>query len=286
MKIHAFKVEKNDGSDDLNDVLKAIDAEQDLEKRMRLISQSEVRVDSIEYNGGLWYLDFVKFRATQGPGKARRKAQVEGFAFAKGESFGEETAAMYDPHTGYMLVQYNHAGVRGGTIERYLSEYEERSNNVYTFCPKFDTDTERRLLKKAIKKKLSFKIDVTEMDAEDIKRGVALSDAVALGRDCEAGMVTIELAAGGDKRNGLRGTVAAKLTALKDLASRNPAAVKSLKVSGKNDVDDAVEVLDLLKQRLYIQFDDIRPGADLRLPLAERWKGLDRARNGWKKLLK
>jgi len=285
MKIHAFKVEVGQKSAPLEDTLNLIKSEADLSRRVRLISQSETRAEWLEKRDGLWYLDFVKFRTTQGPGKAKRRGIVEGFTFAQGESFGEETAALYDPKTGFILVQYNHSGIRAGAIAQYLSEFNGAATNDYNFLPKFDPETERRLVRKTIKKRLLFKIDVNEMDAEDIKQGVALADAVALGRSSAAGQVEIELTATGGGQ-GLGAKVGDILTAVQNLYARNPAAVKSLKVAGKIDADDALEVLDLLKQRLYVQLDDIRPGADLRLPLSERWKGLDRAKNAWKRYLK
>lgn len=286
MKIHAFKVEAEDQSAALEDVLALVAAEKKLNKRIRLVAKAEIRIDAIVKKDGLWYMEFAKFRATQGPGRGKKNARVEGFNFKKGETFAEETCALYDPATGYILIQYNHSGVRSGAICNYLSDYDQSARNVYTFNPKFDPDTERRLLKKAIKKRLMFKLDVSAMTAEDIKRGVALRDAVALGQKCEAGIIDIELSAGGDKTNGLRGTVYEVMGSLRDLWQRNPEAVRSLRVAGKTDEDDAIEVLDLLTQRLYVELEDIKPGLDLRLPLEDRWRGLSRARNSWKNILK
>lgn len=285
MKIHAFKVNKEDGSADLVDVLRLVHAESKLDKRIRLINRAELRIDSIELRDGVWLIDFVKFRQTQGPGRGKKKAKTEGFEFKRGESFAEETAALYDPSTKYMLVQYNHSGVRAGSIAQYLSDYDGSAANVYNLDPKYDPDTERKLQKKAIKKSLSFRIDVTQMSAQDLKNGVALEQAIAFGRDCSAGQITVELSAGGTRDNGLKGKIGATLNALQKLAGNNPAAVQSVKLGGKESADDAVEVLDLLTERLHVELSDIKPGLDLRLPLDDRWKGLLRAKNGWKKVL-
>lgn len=285
MKIHAFKVNKEDKTADLVDVLKLINAEKRLDKRIRLINRAELRVDSIELRDGVWLLDFVKFRQTQGPGRGKKKAKTEGFDFKRGESFAEETAALYDPATNYILIQYNHSGVRAGSIAQYLSDYDGTSANIYSLDPKYDPDTERKLQQKAIKKSLSFRIDVTQMSAQDLKNGVALEKAIGFGRDCSAGQITVELSAGGARDNGLKGKVNATLKALRSLAGDNPAAVQSVKIGGKASEDDAVEVLDLLTERLHVELTDIKPGPDLRLPLDDRWKGILRARNSWKKVL-
>lgn len=149
MKIHAFKVTKEDKTADLADVLKLVHAEKKLDKRIRLINRAELRIDSIELRDGVWFLDFVKFRQTQGPGRGKKKAKTEGFEFKRGESFAEETAALYDPATNYMLVQYNHSGVRAGSIAQYLSDYDGASANIYSLNPKYDPETERKLQQKA-----------------------------------------------------------------------------------------------------------------------------------------
>lgn len=286
MKIHAFKVKKEDGSAELVDVLKQIGAEAKLEKRIRIVNRAELRIDSIELRDGVWFMDFVKFRQTQGPGRGKKKAKTEGFEFKRGESFAEETAALFDPASGYILVQYNHSGVRAGSISQYLSDYDGAATNIYNLDIKYDPETERKLQQKAIKKSLSFRIDVTQMTAQDLKDGVPLEQAIALGRDCSAGQISVELAAGGTRDNGLKGKIAATLQALQKIAGNNPSAIQSVKVGGKASADDAIEVLDLLTQRLSVEFSDIKPGIDLRLPLEDRWKGLTRARNGWIKVLK
>lgn len=283
MKIHAFKVEPLGNSQSLEDVLKEIRGDK-IDARVRLVNSSEVRIDSIDERDGVWLMDFAKFRQTQGPGKGSRKSKVVGFDFKKGETFAEETAALFDPGTGYILIQYNHSGVRAGAISQYFSEYCQVATNDYSFKPRFDPDTERRLLKKAIKRNFSFRIDVTEMSEQDLKRGVALKDAINLGKGCSAGLVNVILAAGGPKDHGLGGAFTDMLQAVRELAANNPPAVKSVKISGKENEDAAVEVLDLLVQRLCVDL-DIKPGMDLRLPLEERWKGLFRARAGWKGVL-
>lgn len=283
MKIHAFKVDASENSQKLEDVLKGIQKDK-IGARVRLVNGSEVRVDSIDQRGGVWLMDFVKFRQTQGPGKGSRNSKVVGFEFKKGESFAEETAALFDPANGYLLIQYNHSGIRAGAISQYLGEYYQAANNIYDLKPKFDPDVERKLLKKVIKKSFSFRIDVTEMTEQDLKRGVALKDAINLGKGSSAGLVTVALAAGGTKDNGLGGKIVEMLQAVRELAALNPPAVKSVKIAGKENEDAATEVLDLLVQRLSVDL-DIKPGPDLRLPLEDRWKGLLRARASWREIL-
>lgn len=286
MKVHAFKVELSEGSASLEDVLQQIADEPSLRGRIRLVNQIELRAESIDQQDGLWLLDFVRIRTNHGPGKVGRDSEVEGFDFEDEEGFGEETAALYVPDTGYMLIQYNHFGVRAGAISDYLSAYDGTESNLYTFKPKFDEDVERRLLNQGITKKIRFSLDVSRMSAQDRQRGRALSEAIEYGRNNGADKVKMEISVQGERGRGLAQGALESLTALRNIVGQNPDAVKKLEVAGKENEESVTEVLDLLGHRLSIEFNDMAVGNDLRYPRDERWNALIRARNGWSRILR
>jgi len=286
MKVHAFKVELSDGSSSLEDVLQQIAGEVRLRERIRLVNQIELRAESIDQQDGLWLLDFVRIRTNHGPGKVGRDTEVEGFDFEDEEGFGEETAALYDPTTGYILIQYNHFGVRAGAISDYLSAFDGTTNNLYTFKPKFDEDVERRLLNQGITKKIRFSLDVTRMSAQDRQRGRALSEAIEYGRSNGADKIKVEISVQGERGRGLAQGALESLTALRNIVGQNPEAVQKLEVAGKENEDSVTEVLDLLGHRLSIEFSDMAVGNDLRYPRDERWRALIRAKNGWNRILR
>lgn len=286
MKVHAYKVEFNDGSRPLEEVLREIENEQSLRERIRLINQVEVRADFIEQQNGLWLMDFVRIRSSHGPGKVGRDSEVEGFEFDEEEGFGEETAALYDPESGYILVQYNHFGVRAGAIADYLSAYDGAENNLYTFKPKYDEDVERRLLNHGITRRISFSLDVTRMSDQDRQRGRPLSEAIEYGRQNGADKIKVEILVQGERSRSLAQGALDSLSALRSIIGQNPDAVTKLEVSGKENQDSVTEVLDLIAHRLSIEFNDLVLGADLRYPRNERWRALIRAKNGWRQVLR
>lgn len=286
MKIHAYKLESSASSADLEDVLQKIESDGDLRSRIRLISQVELRAETVERQDGVWLLDFVRIRTSHGPGKVGRDSEVEGFSFDEEEGFGEETAALYDPATGYVLVQYNHFGVRVNAIADYLSAYDEVENNLYTFKPKFDEGVERRLLKQGVTRKLSFAIDLSRMSDQDRQRGLPLTEAIELGRKSGADRVRIEISVQGGRDKSLLQSVQGTIDSLRGIFGQNPAAVRRLEVSGKEDEDAVTEVLDLLGHKLSVEINDLQLGNDLRFPRSERWRALLRAKNGWKNILK
>src|SRR5690606_19379124 len=286
MKVHAYKVEFTDGSQPLEEVLQQIENEQSLRERIRLINQVELRAESITQQDGLWLMDFVRIRTSHGPGKVGRDSEVEGFEFEEEEGVGEETAALYDPTTGYMLIQYNHFGVRAGAIADYFSAYDGTENNLYTFKPKYDEDVERRLLNHGITRKISFCLDVTRMSEQDRQRGRPLSEAIDYGRQNGADKIKVEISVQGERNRSLAQGALDGLTALRSILGQNPDAVTKLEVSGKENQDSVTEVLDLIAHRLSVEFNDLVLGADLRYPRDERWRALTRAKNGWRQVLR
>lgn len=285
MKVHAFKVQTTDDSAALEDLLRLIEQKNNLRERIRIINHVELRAEAIEHHNGVWLIDFVRIRTDHGPGRVSRDTQVEGFDFEDEEGFGEETAALFDPATGYILIQYNHFGVRAGVIADYLSEFDDTVNNFYTFKPKFDDDVERRLLNQGITRKVAFTLDVGKMSAQDRKSGQALSDALSFGRESGADRIKIEISVTGEKQRGLTAKAKDGIHSLQSILARNPDAVTKLEVSGKEDRDSVTEVLDLIGQRLTVEYSNLRVGADLRYPRDERWSALIRAKNGWNRIL-
>lgn len=287
MKVHAFKVNRIDGSNTLENILAMISAETNLRERIRMVNRTEVRVETVEKRKGLWLIDFIKIRTDHGPGRVGRDVEIEGFDFDDDEGFGEETAALYDSSSGYILIQYNHHGVRAGVIADYLSAYDGTAANVYEFKPKYDDDVERRLLQQGITKKVVFTIDVTKMSAGDRKTGLPLSEAISFGRGSGADKIKVEISVSGtDKQRGLKERARNSVNSLLEIVGQNPDAVTKLEVSGKEDRDSVTEVLDLIAHRLSVQINDLPTDAGLRFPREERWKALIRAKNGWSRILK
>lgn len=289
MKIHAFKVDiDNDTSAPLEEVLAQIKIETSLKERIRRVGQTELRAESIiKHDEGFWLIDFVRIRTNHGPGKVGRDTEIEGFEFDEDEGFGEETAALYDPKSGYILIQYNHFGVRAGAIADYLSAYDESKTNLYTFKPKYDDDIERRLHNQRITRKMIVGLDISKMSAQDRQRGRPLTEAIEYGRNIDGDKIKLEVSVKRESKGGLiRERVNECLTALSGILGQNPEAVTKLEVTGKEDADSITEVLDLVGHRLFVEFNDLKIGNDLRFPRSERWSALERARSDWKQLLK
>lgn len=285
MKVHAFGVKKHEKSGDIEDLLSHIQSDT-LSARIRSVGFTDMRIEDIEEKNGLWFFDFGKFRSQHGPGKASKSTPVQGFSFRKGEVFCEETACLYNPKSGHMIIQYNHHGARVGKIQEYLNAYD--GNNSYTFelIPKYDETVERKFQNRAATKKIIFEIDPRFLNQSDKVSGTALTHALELGKQSHGEKVELTISAGKPKKNYLSQFIDKTADVLKHKAGENPDGITKLKVGVLENVDSRMEVLDLIAQRLVHEFNDIPLGADLRFPKSERYKALERAHNGWKNVLK
>lgn len=285
LKVHAFGVKLHDKSGNLEGLLAQIKSDQ-LSKRVRTIRYSDMRIEDVTKNRGLWFFDFGKFRGQHGPGKASKSTPVQGFSFNKGEVFCEETACLYIPRSRHLIIQYNHHGARVGKIQDYLNSYD--SNNAYTFelVPKYDDTVERKFRNRAATKKIIFEIDPRFLSQADKVAGTALTQALDLGKQSHGEKVELIISAGKPKRNYLSQFIDKTAETLKRKAGQNPDGITKLKVGVLENFDSRMEVLDLIAQRLVHEFDDIPLGSDLRFPQTERYRALERAYNGWINILK
>lgn len=287
MKIYAFKVARTEKNvPKLAELLEKIKSEHNIEKRIKIINKSQIRVDEIKEMDGFWLLDFTKDRKNGGPGKASKKSKVQGFSFTAGEFFAEETAALYIPKTNYILIQSNQSGVLWQSIERYFSEFCEDGNiNAYKFSYKLDEDFERRFRSKTIIRKVSFGIDLSKVKKEDREQGEALGRAVNFGRSFGDHQLKIEMSVGRNQKARLSNVLDfVKQVGL--LSKKNIDAVTELEVTGRDKEDSPSETIDLIAQRLVVDI-DIKPDlTDMRLSLDARWEALEQAKNGWNNVLK
>lgn len=282
MKIHLFKVVRHENTEPLEDLLTRVSAD-DIEARLRVVGSHDVRIENVGRDrGGYWMLDFGMLRYEHGPGRARKDRPIVGFDFEEGEAFGEETAALYDPRSGCMLVQYNHFGVRSGAIQKYLCSYDPGMANAYELAVVFDHDTERKLAAKTFFTRLSVTMAVSRLTEADRDAKVALSEAISIGGEYGARNISFSMSMGPGRHNGLDSVGIKKaLKWVKGILHAEESAISKAEVVCKENPDGVAEVLDLVQQRLTISLNDIPLGEDLRFSQDDRWRGLLRARRAW-----
>jgi hypothetical protein len=292
MKVHLFKVVSFNGAPPLDTLLDII-SNDPLDQRLRMVGHQEMRMEEAlqpHTNGNrtpYWLLDFTKLRFEHGPGKASRIDAIEGFELDDNQGFGEETAALYDPQTHHLLIQYNHHGPRSGKIQEYFSTYSNDQNRIYELQIRLDETSEIRLAQKQIINKLQFKVAPSSISAAHRQGNISMARSIELSETLHGQTIEVTVSAG-------RGSLSmpkaqSMINALKRLvqtdALHNTNSVDTFKVSGKNNIDDATDTIDMLASKLEIVSAGLIMGTDLRYTQRSRWDALIRARNGWNQLI-
>lgn len=281
VKFHLFRVngaEANTRS--AEQVIQIIHADE-LGDRLR----SGVRMDTLERvitqhgRERKWFLDFVRIRDTTGPGKAAADTPVEDLDIAADEFFSEETAALFLPDRGFMIVQYNHWGVRPSAIGDYLSGYMQDETDVYELAVRIDPGASQKYDSINQTTKFSIAVDVASLTAQDRIAGNALSDMVTSAERLGAMRLDVVLSIGHHKGREL---------GIKDTFDRyfgrNPDAVKRAVIKGREGDDLPVEKVDLIRQKLeYVG--EIQPNPGRRLLFEDRRAALNRAYARWRQII-
>lgn len=283
-KIHLYKLDSAEGSDSLEDMLQMIDGHP-LENRVRKSGYQPYRLEEVIVPTDAepyWLVDFTKMRHDGGPGKASKATPVESFDMAGGFGFAEETAMLYDAKAGFIVMQYNHHGPRAQSISEYLSIYDPNQANSYEFMLQLNPSAQARLNNKKFFTRLKIRIAPSKLSQAYREANVGLVTALESQTKLAGGDVVF-VDVGLDREN--KGSLKLKnlLPAFLKMANHEPEAVSSLKISGRDEPDFPIDIVDLIGERLQSVIKSMPLDDGLRYPKAERYKALKRAYNGWKK---
>lgn len=283
-KLHLYKLSVGDGSRSLEETLEAL-SQTNLADRVRKLVTQPYRLEEVKpptADEPFWLADFTKVRYDGGPGKASDGTPVESFEMAGGYGFAEETAMLYDPKTGYIVMQYNHHGPRAQSISEYLSIFDLEQPNSYEFLLQLNAAAQARLKNKTIFTRLKIRVAPAKLSDAFRKANVSLvtaleSQATFVGGD----FVVVEI--GLEREN--KGSLKLKkwLPSFIKMANQEHEAVNSLTISGRDGIDQPIDPVDLIHERLETVIRDMPLDAGLRYPTEDRYKALKRAYTGWKK---
>lgn len=279
--VHLYQVLTDDKSKPIEQLLEEVQG-LSLESRLRSINNREMRLDHVErVANGLWMLDFTVLRFDNGPGRASKSSPLRDFDLHEGEGFGEGTAAIYDPVSGHIALQYNHYGARAAAICAYLSTLDDKPNG-YEFRISLNDTALARLKKKTVFTRLELKVAPAQLSNAFRKANVALCSALAAQQDTFGGdLISIEV---GLDRHSKTSTlpIGKTLKSLIHLAQGERDAVRHLQVSGKDSDVSPIDVVDLLEEARATTFKDMPLSGGLRYPLDDRLNRIERALRGWK----
>lgn len=280
MKIHFYQIEITDSRDAVSDVLDRIRG-LSLENRERDINDKTVFLERNNKQGELYEMDFTQRRIQNGPGYSKKGKETTDFDLEADAGFGEQTAAIWSPK-GYLVVQYNHHGVRPSTIGVYLEQFLHKGDpgnrQPLTLKPVINDNVYAKFIKSQRQTRFSCAINAGAITNEMAQADIALGLAQRLRDNTSAGKVEISVSLGEDKRGGpLQG-----IRKIVDSLIRSE-SVSSLKVGIKENLDATTEVLDLLKHREEVIIPDrlLKMTDGLRYDYPSRIEALRREFKRW-----
>ena len=284
MKIHFYQTEITDSPDAMSDVLDRIH-KLSLEKRERDINRKTVFLERSNNQGENYEMDFTQRRIQNGPGYSKKGKETADFDLEDDAGFGEQTAAIWSPK-GYLVVQYNHYGVRPSTIGSYLEQFLYKDKDDYDdkpmlmLKPVINKKVYAKLIKSQKQTKLSCAINADTITNEMAEGNIALGAVQRLRDETSAGRVEISVSLGEDKRGGPLQNIK---NIVRSLIHSHNESVSSLKVTIKEDLDATAEVLDLLEHREVILVPDssLKMTDGLRYDYPSRIEALGREFERW-----
>jgi hypothetical protein len=291
MNINLFEVSRDRNTVPLVELLNEI-SHMSLDRRIRPISFGQMRLDIIappnsETNESpYWLLDFTKLRFDHGPGRVGRTTEIAGFDLEDDEGFGEETAALYDADAGFMLVQYNHHGVRAASIEKYFNAIGHNPDafSAYKLLVKMDQTSEIKLARKQFISKIHYKISTSNLTEAHRNAGLSLRQSLALSEEQRGGSIEITISAP-PRENLFMASARQTIEALREMVAADQAedtrVVTQFEVEGRDDVLDRAEAVNMISPKLVLTIDGLTLGGDRRYTRRSRWDALLRARRGW-----
>ncbi|MBU2847300.1 hypothetical protein HF925_01635 [Acidithiobacillus ferriphilus] len=275
IKIHAYTIETGRRSESFDEIIEIVSSDT-LDARTRDVNFSQIRAEDVQETSDFRFVDFIRMRGTHGPGKASEQLAVSGFSFNPGEFFAEETALLYDASLNTVFIQYNHHGVRAGSISEYFSAYTNNPESSIKFLPKLRRDAERRLRSKSIFKSIDILVAPATLQSSDNELSVNSALAI-LAQSSGAQKIEITLRAKRGKNESLDWRNANNI--INWIREKIPSgAISTARIQAKENADSDIELIDLLADRLCSTH-PINVGPDLRWPRQQRYNALVAARN-------
>lgn len=281
MRVHLFKLAATDPS--VLPLTATLDIVErlPLTHRMKATGFQDMRLESVsrpDASCPYWLLDFCKLR-NQGPGKASPGSASTSFDLAVGERFSEETAAVFDPVSGYMAIQYNHYGPRSSSIAKYLSLFLDPGHE-YELHIKLDPTVQARLQRKVQFTAFGCRVAPDKLSAEWKKQNIGMYEALKKQQDTYGGdWVSVEISLEPYSYGTLK--LKEKLKGILGFTTETDAVTK-VEVRGRDGESEKIDVVDLLSGKLEKTYKGLPLDPGLRVSCADRWIRLVDALKHWK----
>ena len=213
--------------------------DKDINKRQEKVHGTIIRLEHYELREGKHLLNFTK-STYEGPGKITEKRAISPFDMEETESFGQETALLYDPAKSIVLIEYNPSGVGTTVIADYLKLFASKKTK-YNLIPVLDQEASARAKNHPIIKIIRFRMALGEITAKDRESG--LGPIKAFGKGMGGEYIQVEISAKNLDRTNVLRQIEEMIFNKEELKIRK----LQQKSGGENTKEIPMELIDLLQ---------------------------------------
>jgi len=258
-------------SPDLREIIQYVES-LNLADRQRTIRGYDTRLERVKeetvefFDGGksekrgAYILDFCK-RYEAGPGLAFDNDPLEGFNFESPDkketgSYGSNTAVLYEPISKYAVVQYNHNGSRFNSMAEYLTEIFPNMQDKVRFRLAIDRDIQAKL--NEMERGFSFEFSyIPKLITPNTLDELAIIKTLEEAQNRFAGTGKIEIKWSKDPHG--KGELAGVTNIAKEFlnyfaSNDDEQVIKKAKIKGASSIDDSVDEIDLISQKIAKEY--------------------------------
>lgn len=202
------------------------------------------RMESYQADGPLHLMNFVTAEFA-GPGRTGQSAPVSPIGLRDGEYFAHETAALYDPERGILILETGVGGMGPGAIKTYFREFSP--DCVVSLPRRIDQDAAARARRFQVYRRLHLQVSMGPVSEYERRLGTGVLQS--LGDGYHAQLIDIVLKCSRRKDDSLtesrmKSIIEAVTNSSDDLN------YEKVQVYGREEEDDHLELIDLIAQPL------------------------------------
>lgn len=219
-------------------------AERSTDERWQQWSDKPRRLEACRPHGSMLLMNFVTAEFA-GPGRTRQAAPVSPIGLREGEYFAHETAALYDPELGVVLLESGMGGMGPGAIKAYFRFFHPNCN--VNLCRRVDPEATAKARSFQVFRQLHLRVAIGPVSEYERRLGTGVLQT--LGDDYKAQVIDIVLKC----RRAKDGTLDdGRLRAMMDVVTGDGGGniYERVQVQGRAEEDERLELIDLISQPL------------------------------------
>ena len=164
-------------------------------ERIFTVGGKDYRLEHCAERSGLHFLNFISLRFS-GPGRVSLNQPVTSFNLSPNESFGYETAMLYDEREKLAFIQSSTPGITASAIGTYLTSYVWDRSVYYQFNPLLDQNARVRALRFHVIRAVEMRIAIRDLPEQQRNLGTDLGTMVDLSGNFGSRHLDIKMAVG------------------------------------------------------------------------------------------